>query len=278
MSQQTDVTALAMQTASTLVRAARLVERGMVYDLGLELNAKSPTDFDMPSFQMSYTHTPEGTGRFSAFQYAAEVITGAVHLGTHIDALVHVQAEDRIFGGHSASTARNDRGWLKHGMETVPPIIGRGLFLDIPRCKALDSLDDGYEISVEDISQALEAIGRSIEPGDVVIVRTGKIRQVGDLAAFLNAEPGVGREAALWMHAQGMSVLATDTPGTEPAPFKDEAHTTHRAMLVEKGVHLIENCDLERLSQDRVTDGLFIALPLKITGATGSWLRPVLVV
>jgi len=162
-------------------------------------------------------------------------------------------------------------------METVPPIVGRGLFLDIAGLKGVDRLEDGYEISVADISTALDALGEAIRPGDVVLVRTGKIGQAGDLGAFLEAEPGVGRNAAEWLHEQGMSVLATDTPGTEPTPFRAPSDTTHRAMLVERGVHLIENCDLEALSRDGIPRGLFIALPLKITGATGSWIRPVLI-
>jgi kynurenine formamidase len=75
-----------------------------------------------------------------------------------------------------------------------------------------------------------------------------------------------------------MAVLGTDTTGTEPLPFDDPAVTTHAAMLVESGVHLIENLNLEEVASEGICEGLFIALPLKITGATGSWLRPILLV
>jgi kynurenine formamidase len=114
-------------------------------------------------------------------------------------------------------------------------------------------------------------------PGDIVLMRTGKILDFGDEAAFQAAEPGVGRDAAIWLYDQGMSVLGTDTTGTEPLPFADPAKTTHVAMLVERGVHLMENLNLELVAAEQVTEGLFIALPLKITGATGSWIRPILV-
>ena len=109
-------------------------------------------------------------------------------------------------------------------------------------------------------------------------MRTGKIQDWGNPSAFQAAEPGVGREAAIWLYDSGMAVLATDTTGTEPLPFVDAAATTHRAMLVDRGVHLLENLNLEELARDRVVEGLFVNLPLKITGATGSWIRPVLVV
>ena len=75
-----------------------------------------------------------------------------------------------------------------------------------------------------------------------------------------------------------MAVLGTDTAATEPVPFIDPAESTHRAMLVDSGVHLFENLNLEELVHDQVTEGFFIALPLKITGATGSWVRPVVII
>jgi kynurenine formamidase len=109
-------------------------------------------------------------------------------------------------------------------------------------------------------------------------VRTGKIQDFDNEAAFQAAEPGVGRKAALWLYEAGMAVLGTDTTGTEPLPFDDPAVTTHAAMLVESGVHLIENLYLEEVAREGISEGLFIALPLKITGATGSWLRPILLV
>jgi kynurenine formamidase len=261
------------------VRAAlAIARRGQVFDLGLELNTRIPHNPDFVRFSLAFTQTPEGTGAISPFQYSAEAIFGALHIGTHIDSLIHVQKDGRIFGGDLASDSRNDRGWTRYGIETVPPILGRAVILDIPRLNGLNRLPDRYEVTVEDLKQELARTGGEIRSGDIVIVRTGKIQDFGDEAAFQAAEPGVGRTAALWLYDAGMAVLGTDTTGTEPLPFDDPAVTTHAAMLVESGVHLIENLNLEEVSHANVSEGFFIALPLKITGATGSWLRPVLVV
>ena len=258
--------------------ALELPRAGKVYDLGLELNSSIPHNPEFVRFAMSFTHTPEGTGARSPFQYSVESVFGALHIGTHIDSFIHIQKEGRIYGGHSASDSRDDRGWKRHGAETIPPILGRAICLDIPRLKGLGRLPDRYEVTIDDVKQELARTGLEIRSGDIVMVRTGKIQDFGDEAAFQAAEPGVGRAAALWLHDCGMSVLGTDTTGTEPLPFDDPAVTTHGAMLVEKGVHLIENLYLEDVAQDGVREGLFIALPLKMTGATGSWIRPILVV
>lgn len=270
--------ALARIDSAALRAALGLATQGRVYDLGLELNEHIPHNPEFTRFALAFTHTPEGTGSLSPFQYSADTIIGAIHVGTHMDAFIHIQAEDRIFGGALAREARTDRGWKQHGIETVKPIIGRGLVLDIAALHGVGRLDDRYEVTIADLETCLRKTGQTIHGGDIVVVRTGKIQDWNDPPAFQAAEPGVGREAAIWLHEAGMAVLATDTTGTEPLPFDDPAKTTHRAMLVERGVHLLENLDLEEVSRDGVTEGLFIALPLKITGATGSWIRPVLIV
>lgn len=250
---------------------------GRVFDLGLEINAAIPHNPDFVRFAKAFTHTPEGTGAASPFQFSAEMISGTLHTSTHIDAFIHVQKDGRIYGGHDAARSRDDGGWKRSGIETVPPIVGRAICIDVPGSKGLDRLPDRYEIGIADLEGALSRSDLSIQSGDIVLVRTGKILDFGDEAAFQAAEPGVGREAAIWLYDQGMAVLGTDTTGTEPLPFRDPTETTHVAMLVERGVHLIENLYLEDVVREHVGQGLFVATPLKITGATGSWVRPVLI-
>ncbi len=262
-----------------ILAAVALPRRGHVIDLGLELSGSIPHNQGFAHFSLAFTQTPEGTGVKSwPFQFSAESIFGALHVGTHMDALIHIQSAGRIYGGGLASEARSDSGWKQYGQETVPPIIGRGVLLDVAAQRGVARLSDGYEISVADLEACLAKAAITLEQGDIVLVRTGKIQQWGEPRAFLAGEPGVGRDAAIWLYEHGMAVLGTDTTGTEPLPFRDNAATTHVAMLVERGVHLLENLTLEAAAAAGATAGLFVALPLKITGATGSWIRPVLIV
>ncbi len=270
--------ALSRTGPATVLQALGIPRTGKVYDLGLELNDRIPSNAAFTPLALTFTHTPEEAGADSPFQFSADTFSGGLHIGTHMDAFIHIQAEDRIFGGALARDARTERGWKQYGMETVAPMVGRGVVLDIPKEKGLDRLEDRYEVTVADLQAALDRTGLEIRSGDMVVVRTGKIQDWTNPQAFQAAEPGVGRAAAIWLYEAGMSVLATDTTGTEPLPFADPAATTHRAMLVDRGVHLLENLYLEDVSKDGVTEGLFVNLPLKITGATGSWIRPVLIV
>jgi kynurenine formamidase len=75
-----------------------------------------------------------------------------------------------------------------------------------------------------------------------------------------------------------MALLGTDTSGTEVIPMPDPERTTHGVMIVERGVHLIEIMDLESIAAERIHEFLFVSLPLRIAGATGSWLRPVAII
>jgi kynurenine formamidase len=262
--------------------ALGLARGGRVFDLGLELGEHvpqgSPTDF-VP-FQLTWRTTPEGCARAGHdHQFAAEAVSGTLHVSTHIDGLAHVAAEGRIFGGHEVAEVRTDHGFTAHGMEQVPPILTRCLVLDVAALHGTDALPDGYEITVDDIRSALAAAGAEIRAGDAVLVRTGKVREFyTDPDAYQRAQPGVGADAAIWMYDAGMALLGTDTTGTEPIPFVDEKRTTHRVMLVERGVHLVENLFLDEVAAEGVVQGLFVCLPLRITGATGSWVRPVVVV
>jgi len=277
----TAVPAVARISGPTVLAALQLARTGRVYDLALELNEGIPQGNPgaFTPFSFTWRVTPEGSGGDSPYRFAAETITGPLHIGTHIDALIHVQADGRIFGGELASDARDDRGFNAHGIETVPPIVTRGVVLDVAGRAGQPALADGYEITVADLQDACDAAGVQVREGDAVLVRTGKIREFAtDPTRFQAGQPGVGVDAAIWLYDQGMAILATDTTGTEPLPFTDEARTTHRAMLVERGVHLVENALLDEVAAAGVSEGAFVCLPLKITGATGSWVRPVLVV
>jgi kynurenine formamidase len=141
------------------------------------------------------------------------------------------------------------------------------------------ALPDGFEITIEHIRRALGSYELTVKDGDAVLVRTGKfaVDYARDATAYFGPQPGVGPDAAIWLHDQGMGLLGSDTSATEAFPFPDPTRTTHRAMLVERGVHLIEILDLEEVAKAGIRACLFICLPLRIRGATGSWLRPIAV-
>ena len=281
MSAPRDVGALARITPDVLMSAFSLVQQGKIYDLGMEINEAMPQGDPgvFVPFAFLTRRSPEQTIKRTPFQHSVESIVGTLHTSTHIDALIHVQAENKTYGGFDVRDIRDDGGWKKFGMETVPPIMGRAVILDVAGAQGVELLDDMVNVTVEDVQAAISRQRVTLQQGDIVLVRTGKIREfTTDRDKFQRGMPGVGPDAAIWLYEQGMAALGTDTTGTEVTPWPDPVRTTHRAMLVERGVHLIENVNLDAPVADGVSEALFICLPLKITGATGSWVRPIAVI
>lgn len=267
-----------------VLAALSAVQQGRVLELsttfGRDMPQGSPDAFY--GFRVTPYRTPKAlTSRVSpGFDFSMDVITASPHLGTHMDGLAHISCHGRLFGGHELADVYGDFGWSVNGMEHSRPVIGRGILLDVAATKGVEHLPDVYEISPGDVQATLEAQGTQLRPGDSVLVRTGwmKAWYASSPQAYFASQPGVGPDAALWLYEQGMALLGTDTSGTEVIPMPDPERTTHAVMLVERGVHLVEIMDLEALASEDIHEFLFVCLPLRITGATGSWVRAVAVV
>lgn len=266
-----------------VLSALGIPKEGRVYDLGTDLAMGMPAGpaETFGGFRLTPYRTPRCLvdPEHRGHDFSMELICGSPHLGSHIDAFSHIQSGGLIFGDVPVREAFDDFGWKQHGIETVPPLLTRGLLLDVPRQLGLERLPDGFEIRADHLQECLEADELALAVGDVVLVRTGKMLDYGgDGERYFAAAPGVGVEAAVWLCERGMAALGTDTSATEPVPLADPERTTHRELLVERGVHLLEILNLERLAADRVSEFLFVCLPLRIVGGTGSWVRPVAVV
>jgi kynurenine formamidase len=281
--------ALANLTPDDVRAATGLVSHGIVIDVSVPLDADLLPRGD-PAFHepvaRSDVMTPERWSLLVASgndAFHLDAIAGSIHQGTHIDGLVHVVNDGRVFGGREATAVLTGRGWTFAGIETVPPIVTRGVLVDVLAARDDRPLLGSYEVTIADIEAALAASGATLRPGDAVLLRTGKIRELTTAPeTFLDAQPGIGVDAAIHLADAGMTVFGSDTGGTEPQPVRDWSSTVHVELLTRRGIHLIEWLDLDplatALAEHERTDFLFVALPLRITGATGSWVRPIAII
>jgi kynurenine formamidase len=267
-----------------LLAALAMPRQGQIYELGTEFGEQMPQGprASFYGFRLTQYRTPRSlvSRERPGFDFSMEVIAGSPHVGTHIDGLAHIQSDGRMFGGHAVQDVYSDTGWRVNGMEHSRPIVGRGVLLDVARAMAADCLPDRHEITPADLQRTLDAQGTQLQNGDSVLVRTGwfEAHYRSSPDTYFATQPGVGPDAGLWLYDRGMALLGTDTSGTEVIPHLDPNSTTHKVLIVERGVHLIEILDLDALARDRVYEFLFVCLPLKITGGTGSWLRPIAIV
>ena len=161
----------------------------------------------------------------------------------------------------------------------MPPIIARGVIIDVAASVGQTPVPDGYGVTLAQLQAAVAQQGVPLRPGDAVLIRTGKIAQYAtDVTAFQAGCPGLSGPAARWLAEQGMMLFGLDATSADPLPVPDQDDTVHEELLIKRGIHIVENLYLEDLVRAGVRECLFICLPLKIEGATGSWVRPVAIV
>lgn len=254
-----------------------------VLDLAHPLAAETPHSPNHPPFRMSLMRRHGDMVREDGSSASNELIVTGGHTGTHVDALAHVSYRGELHGGMSADDAQRGGRFKSHGMETMPPMVCRGVLLDVAGLHGTDVLPGGYGITEDDLSAAARKAGVEVRAGDVALVHSGWSANFGDASVFLGHDtgvPGPTEEAARWIADRGMRATGAETIAYEQ--IKPEVGhgllPVHRLLLVERGIHIIEVMNLAELAAAGVGEFLFVLAPLKIVGGTGSPVRPLAVV
>lgn len=213
---------------------------------------------------------------------ANDLIVTGTHVGTHIDALAHVSQDGKMFGGVDAQESCIGGKYESLGVHTIPPMISRGILVDVAGYKGVPSLEGGYEISLADVRESLEAQEVELRRGDIVLIRSGWGSKFGDYTDYMGAAsgvPGIGIEAAEWIAAQGVRAVGADSTALEVvrAGAGHAQLPVHRIFLVEQGIFIVETMNLEELAASKNFEFTLILIPLNIFGATGSPVRPLAV-
>jgi kynurenine formamidase len=261
-----------------------------VFDLAVDyfLGMPSWAAAGDPRYQMWMTHTPHGSvndrssGATSKvhekYSYCGDSISMYTHTGTHIDMLNHLGHYGRFWNGRTAEDDLGSRQWLQGGAAECPPIVGRAVMLDVARLQGVTCLPDGYCIQPDDLAEAARAQGTDLRPGDIALIRTGRMSVWPDLDGYLRSTPGIGMETARYLCEEaGVMCLGTDAISIDVDPHVDPDTfvPVHCYLFASAGTPVIEVLNLEELSAAGVFEIAFIGMPLKLRGATGSPIRPI---
>lgn len=253
-----------------------------IYDLAQPLEATMPVSANHPGFKMALMRRHGDMVRADGGSAANEMMVLGGHTGTHVDALCHVSHRGELHGGVSASEAQQGGRFGAHGVETIAPMLCRGVLLDIVALKGVEVLEPGTPVTADDLEAASARQGIEVREGDAVLVRTGWPCHWQDSVVFLGAKegaPGPDESAAHWLAQRRARVTGGETIAYEWIP-PGRGHAllpVHRILLVEAGIHIIEVMDLSALAADEVWEFLFVLTPLKVVGATGVPVRPLAV-
>jgi kynurenine formamidase len=212
---------------------------------------------------------------------ASGVIVCMEHSGTHIDAISHQADAQTLAGGIDANAVATAKGFTEGGVEEIDPIVARGLLLDVPRHRGVDSLPAGEAITAAELQACCQAQGVAARQGDVVLVRTGLGAIWNDPATYL-AGPGMHGDASRWLAGIGVHAVGADNMAWDVIGLWDDVEGCtlpgHLVLLARRGIYIIENLLLEELAAAGVHEFTFVCTPLKFTGATGSPVRPIALV
>jgi kynurenine formamidase len=251
------------------VSALALVKRGQMYDLGHVLDERVPV-FPGRYFKQTLVTTahhanPGGGVGENEVNWITELVTGTMQLGTHLDALSHLQMGDRGYGGVSVRELAGTAGVTQLGVETVPQIVTQGWLVDV--C----GLQPGEVIGPEHCAEI------DPEPGDAVLFHTGWSCHWDQPEIYLSGEPGPGCELAEWLADRDVALTGCDTWSYGPVPPEDpdRPFRVPQILNIDHGVFVVENLDLAELAADGVRRFALILTHPKLRGATGAWTSPV---
>jgi kynurenine formamidase len=253
--------------------ALALVRAGRLYDLGRVLDETVPV-FPGRYFRQTLVttaHHANGGGLGdNQVNWITEQVAGTMQLGTHLDALSHLQAGDRAYGGWTVAELAGDTGVRHLGVETVPQVVTCGWLVDV----AGRSLREGGVVRVADCA------GVDPAPGDAVLFHTGWGSRWDDPDAYLAGEPGPGLEVAEWLADRGVALTGCDTWSFGPVPAEDPARPFEvpQTLNVRHGVFVVENLDTAALAAAGVRRFALILTHPKLRGATGAWTSPIALV
>lgn len=279
------------QSARSADEFVRMVKGARIFDLSFTWNEQSPVLGLNPPYAFALnrthamTHELFGQAPGSQVSWASEILYfSGQHGSPTLDAIGHIGRNMKLHGGVDARDATSTPGGIgaNLGVEAFPVdlLVSRMVFLDVARQVAngrSDPLPADFEITAKHLEDTMRAQGVEVQRGDSLLIRTGWGPLFGkDNAKYLGQQsPGPGQDAARWIIARGARLAGNDTATFEkrPAAYGKELFSVHMMLLADRGIYIVENANLEPLSEARAFVAVLITTPLKIQGASGSPLR-----
>ena len=266
-------------TPELVLKAASLVKTGKTYALGIPVDTKTPAypprTFKLTVVQPGQAGSP-GLGPTKT-TYNDDIIDTWVGIGSQLDGLGHIGVEHVYYNGNKLADFADPTGLKKLGVEKVPPIVTRGVLLDMAAYYNTDVVKEGTAFNVKEIEEVAKKQGVEIRQGDVVIFHTGWLSLIGkDDKRYATGEPGLGVEGAKYLTGKGVVAIGADTWAVETIPFESKnVFEVHQILLAMNGTYILENMNTAELAQDKAYEFLFVLGHPRFKGGVQSMINPV---
>jgi kynurenine formamidase len=267
-------------SAEKVKKSASLVRTGKTYPLGV------PTGPDTPAYPPRWYHMTvlqlgAGDGATLGSNKAVgndDMLTTFMGIGSQIDGLGHMGVEHTYYNGTKAAEFVGPAGLTKFSTHELPPIVTRGVLLDMTKELGMDPLPAGTAFNRKEIDSASKRAGVTIEKGDVVLFHTGWLATAAsDPERFIATQPGLGLEGARYLAGKGVVAIGADSAALEVIPAEDPsmAFPVHPELLAKNGVYILEVMNTAELAADGATEFLFVLGQPRFVGSVQAIINPV---
>lgn len=270
-------------TPQSVAAAAKLVTEGRTYNLGIVIDkdtpAFAPRGLSLTVLQPNQIDS-SGLGT-NGMTYNDDIFMGWLGIGPQIDGLGHIGVKHTYYNGLKDKDFAKADGLTKLGLEKLPPIVARGVMIDMAEYYGQAIVEEGTAYTREDIQAAAKAQGVELREGDVVLFHSGWLNLLDgpdpDPKRYVSVEPGVGVTGAEYLAEIGVVAVGADTWGVEAVPFEkggDGVFAVHQVLIPQNGIYLLENMDSRELVRDDVHEFMFVLGVTRLKGAVQMMINP----
>ncbi len=271
-------------TPQSVLAATKLVKMGQTHPLGIVVEPGMPA-FPPRSVSLQIVSPGQHNGRdlTKDFGWPAVYNDDLAQLwfgvGPQLDGLGHLGEKNLYYNCNHAFDFVTLTGLTKLGTDKVPPMVARGVLIDMAKHFKVESMAPGQAITPADIDAAMKAQGVQIRQGDVVLFHTGytDAKLKSDPKTWVSTQPGLTNAAAVHLAKMNPMAVGADTWGLEavpPAPG-DRVFYGHVTLLKEHGIYILETMNTGRLAKESVKEFMFVLGQARVKGAVQMMINPV---
>jgi kynurenine formamidase len=271
-------------TPTQVLAATKLVKLGQSHPLGIVIDSSTPA-FPPRTVALQVVQPGQHNGRGLAQDFGWDVVYNDdlaqlwFGVGPQIDGLGHLGEAGLYYNCNKAEDFIHITGLKKLGVHNIPPLIGRGVMIDMAKHFGVETMAAGQVIGSADIKAAARAQGVRIRQGDVVLFHTGWTDGMldSDPKAWGSGEPGLNNEAMAYMASLNPMAVGADTWGVDvvPPPEGDKVFYGHVYLLQENGIYILETMNTGRLAKESVHEFMFVLGQARIRGTVQMIINPV---
>ncbi len=273
-------------TPKSVLMASKLIKTGKTYHLGIIVDSKTPA---FPPRTLSVTILQPNQIRTTGLgptktTYNDDIFMGWLGIGPQIDGLGHIGVDHVYYNGNKAKDFAKADGLTKLGIEKLPPIVARGVVLDMAGYFGVKIVKEGTPYTKEAIIGAAKKQGVEIRKGDVVLFHSGWLNLLDgkngtkkDPKRWGSAEPGLGKSGAAYLISKQVVAVGGDTWGLEVVPFEKGVGVfeIHQMLIPKNGIVIFESMDTRELVKDKGWEFLFVLGAARIRGTVQMIINPI---